>query len=106
MQLGDAIVQRLGERGRRYVAAVEARAPHAPLALLREVLERYDEYGEAAVAVAIESLLHFSVVKRGTLWRLCDRYGGTPRIDKPPMASLPFVDVECRPLTAYDVVAA
>ena len=105
-QLGDAIVERLGERGRRYVAAVEGRAPHAPLALLREVLERYDEYGEAAVAIAIESQLHFSVVKRGTLSRLCHRFGGTPRIDVPPAASLPLVDVECRPLTAYDVVAA
>ena len=104
--LGDAIVERLGERGRRYVAAVEHQAPHAPLALLREVLERYDEYGETAVAVAIESLLHFAVVKRGTLSKLCHRFGGTPRINVPPAASLPLVEVERRPLTAYDVVAA
>ena len=104
--LGDAIVERLGERGRRYVAAVEHQASHAPLALLREVLKRYDEYGETAVAVAIESLLHFAVVKRGTLSKLCHRFGGTPQINVPPAASLPLVEVERRPLTAYDVVAA
>jgi transposase len=104
--LGDAIVERLGERGRRYVAAVEARAPHAPLALLREVLERYDEYGETAVSVAIESLLHFSIVKRGTLSTLCYRFGGTPQLGVAQTSSLPFVEVERRSLSAYDVVAA
>ena len=38
-QLGDAIIARFGDIGRRYVDQVEHKAPHAPLALLREVLE-------------------------------------------------------------------
>jgi len=106
-QLGEAIVDRLGEVGRRYVEAIEHKAPHAPLALLREVLERHDEYGAAVVNGSIESLLQFAVVKRGTLTTLCHRFGGTPRVALPAMASsLPHVDVEQRSLASYDVAAA
>ncbi len=106
-QLGEAIVDRLGEVGRRYVEAIEHKAPHAPLALLREVLERHDEYGAAIVNGSIESLLQFAVVKRGTLTTLCHRFGGTPRVALPAMASsLPHVDVELRSLASYDVAVA
>ena len=105
-QLGDAISNRLGESGRRYVAAVEHKAPHAPLALLREVLERADEYGVETVSAALESLLQFTIVKRGTLSSLCHRFGGTPRIVTPALTTFPHVDVEQRPLSVYDGAAA
>jgi transposase len=105
-QLGDAIIDRLGETGRRYVKAVERKAPHAPLAFLREVIQRTDEYGVATVSAAIESLMQFSVVKRGTLSTLCDRFGGTPGVVTPGMRSLPHVDVEQRSLAVYDGAAA
>jgi hypothetical protein len=102
----DAIIDRLGETGRRYVEAVERKAPHAPLAFLREVIQRTDEYGVATVRAAIESLMQFSVVKRGTLSTLCYRFGGTPRVVTPGMRSLPHVDVEQRSLSVYDGAAA
>ena len=106
-RLGEAIVDRLGEVGRRYVEAIELKAPHAPLALLREVLERHDEYVAIIVTGSIESLLQFAVVKRGTLTPLCHRFGGTPRVALPMMTSpLPHVDVEQRSLASYDVAAA
>jgi hypothetical protein len=105
-QLGEAISKRLGESGRRYVAAVEHKAPHAPLALLREVLERADEYGVTTVTAAIDSLLQFSIVKRGTLSTLCHRFGGTPRIITSAPTSFAHVDVEQRPLSVYDGAAA
>lgn len=104
--LGEVIVERFGESGRRYVEAIEHKAPHAPLALLREVLERHDEYGAKVVAAAIESLLQFSIVKRGTLSTLCNRFGGTPRVVAPTAMSLPHVDVEQRSLSVYDEFAA
>lgn len=104
-QLGEAIADRLGEPGRRYVDAIESKAPHAPLVLLREVLERADEYGESVVTAAVESLLHFSIVKRGMLSTLCHRFGGTPRVPTAAIA-LPHVDVEQRSLAVYDGAAA
>jgi len=105
--LGEAVVERFGEGGRRYVAAVEAKAPHAPLALLREVLERDAEFHHDVVAGAIESLLAFDVVKRGVLSTLCHRFGGTPRITAEPAASvLPHIEVEQRSLAVYDEFAA
>ncbi len=106
VQLGEAISNRLGESGRRYVAAVENKAPHAPLALLREVLERVDEYGVATVTAALESLLQFSIIKRGTLSSLCHCFGGTPHVLTPQRISIPNVDVEQRPLSVYDGAAA
>ena len=105
-QLGDAVSNCLGESGRRYVAAVEHKAPHAPLALLREVLERADEYGVATVTAAVESLLQFSIIKRGTLSSLCHRFGGTPRIVTPASRTVPHVDVEQRSLSVYDGAVA
>jgi hypothetical protein len=105
-KLGEVINSRLGESGRRYVAAVEQKAPHAPLALLREVLARADEYGVATVTAAIDSLLQFSIIKRGTLSTLCHRFGGTPRIVTSAPASFPNVDVEQRPLSVYDGAVA
>ncbi len=104
--LAEAIVERLGETGRRYVHAVELKAPHAPLGMLREVLERYDEYNVTVVAAALESLLQFSIVKRGTLSTLCQRFGATPRVILPTAASFPHVEVEQRKLAVYDEFAA
>lgn len=101
-QLGEAIVDRFGECGRRYVEEIERKAPHAPLALLREVLARNEEYGRVVVAAAMESLVQFSIVKRGTLSMLCHRFGGTPKIQTPGSTALPHVDVERRQLSVYD----
>jgi transposase len=105
-QLGEAIRKRLGQSGHRYIAAVEQKAPHAPLALLREVLERADEYGPSTVTAAIDSLLQFSIVKRGMLSTLCHRFGGTPRIDTSATTSFVHIDVEQRPLSVYDAAVA
>jgi len=105
-QLGEAIVDRFGENGRRYVEEVERKAPHAPLALLREVLARNEEYGTAVVAAAIQSLVQFSIVKRGTLSTLCHRFGGTPAIQTSGSTLPPHVDVEQRQLAAYDEAVA
>lgn len=104
--LGEVVVKRFGENGRRYVAAVEAKAPHAPLALLREVLDRDAEFHHDVVAGALESLLAFKVVKRGVLSTLCHRFGGPPRIAAASAGVLPHVDVEQRSLAVYDEVAA
>jgi transposase len=103
--LGETIVTQLGDVGRRYVAAVEAKAPHAPLAMLREVLERYNEYGDAVVRSAIDRLLALAIVKRGQLSALCYRSGVTPAILAPPIA-LPVIVVEQRPLSSYDTATA
>lgn len=106
-QLGDLIVERFGELGRRYVEIIEATAPHAPLALLREVLEREREYGAELVAAVLESLVQYRIVKRAALTGLCGRFGKTPRIDTPMVtSSLPQVEVERRPLSVYDGVTA
>jgi len=105
--LGEQVVNRFGESGRRYVAIVEAKAPHAPLALLREVLERDAEFQHDVVAAAIDSLVAFKVVKRGALSSLCHRFGGTPRIAVDPTpSSIPHVEVEKRSLAVYDEYAA
>lgn len=104
--LGELVVERFGEIGRRYVAEVEGRAPHAPLALLREVLEHDAEFDHDIVAAAIESLLAFHVVKRGMLSTLCHRFGGTPRIPSGYPSALPHVEVEQRSLAVYDEAAA
>jgi hypothetical protein len=105
-QLGDAIIERYGSIGVRYVELVERKAPHAPIAFLREVLERHDEYGSSTVSGALESLLQFSVIKRGTLSTLCQRFGGTPKILIGTSANVPHVEVERRSLSVYDEVAA
>ena len=105
-QLGDAIAARLGEPGRRYVETVELKAPHAPLALLREVLDRADDYGAPVVTAALESVVHFSIVKRGMISTLCHRLGGTPRVVTSSSTALPTIDVEQRPLSIYDGAVA
>jgi transposase len=105
-QLGDAIIERYGTSGGRYVDLVEQKAPHAPLAILREVLERHEEYGPSTVISALESLLEFSIIKRGMLTTLCQRFGGTPNIDTRKSTRIPDVDVERRSLSFYDEVAA
>jgi transposase len=104
-QLGDAVIARLGEIGRTYVSLVEAKAPHAPLAVLREVLEREMEFGVAVVTAALQTLLDFAIVKRGLLSTLCYRFG-SPRIIVPTVGSLPHVEVESRQLSVYDEAAA
>jgi transposase len=104
--LGDRVVDSFGELGRRYVNAVERSAPHAPLAILREVCEREAEFGRPIVAAAIESLLQFKVVRRGTLSRLCYRFGTVPTLSMTPITHLPEVTVERRDLALYDGPAA
>lgn len=104
--LGDRIVAAFGDLGRRYVREVERRAPHAPLALLREIFEREAEFGKPIVARSLETLLQFGVIKRNALSRLCYRYGETPRLLTPSSAPLPGIEVERRPLARYDEVAA
>jgi hypothetical protein len=87
------------------VSLVEAKAPHAPLAVLREVLEREMEFGVAVVTAALQTLLDFAIVKRGLLSTLCYRFG-SPRIIVPTVGSLPHVEVESRQLSVYDEAAA
>jgi transposase len=107
VQLGDLVADRFGELGRRYVEIIRTTAPHSPLALLREVLEREREYGAELVAAVLESLVQYRIVKRAALSRLCHRFGKTPRIDTPMIAStLPQIEVERRPLSVYDRVTA
>ena len=104
-QLGEAVVARMGEIGRAYVLAVERKAPHAPLAILREVLDRETEFGTAVVTSALRTLLQFSIVKRGRLSMLCYRFS-SPRITLPTINALPNVDVEQRDLSVYDGAVA
>ena len=105
-QLGCAVVERFGDLGERYVAAVEKRAPHAPLAILREVLERENEYEPAVVAAGMDSLLRFGIIKHGVLSTLCYRFGAIPKLPQLSIRPLPQVDVEQRSLAMYDEVAA
>jgi len=104
--LGDAVAERFGDVGRSYAEAIERSAPHAPLALLREVLERADEYGDPLVCAALETLLSLSIVKRGMLSRLCERFGTMRVGDRASISELPHVAIEQRSLAAYEVVAA
>lgn len=105
-QLGDTIAERFGELGRHYVDAVEAAAPHAPLAILTEVLDREKDYGAALVCAALESLVQFKIVQRGALSRLCYRFGKTPVVQAESAVAVPRVEVEQRSLAVYDEVAA
>lgn len=105
-QLGCAVVERFGELGERYVAAVEKRAPHMPLAILREILERDNEYERSVVAAGMDSLLRLGLVKHGVLSTLCYRFGATPKLPPISFAQLPHVVVEQRSLAIYDEVAA
>jgi len=104
--LGDRVAESFGELGRRYVEAVEHRAPHAPLAVLREVCESETQFGRPIVAAVIESLLQFNIIKRGTLSRLCYRFGTVPQLNVSPNSGFPNIEVERRDLAAYDGPAA
>jgi transposase len=102
--IGERITVILGELGARYVNAVERKAPHAPVAILREVLERLAEFDHQVVVKALETLLEFQVIKRGELSRLCYRFGSpTPALST--VAALPTLRVERRSLAVYDALA-
>jgi transposase len=105
-ELGDRVAEMFGQIGRQYVDEIERHAPHAPLALLREVFERESEFGRPIVGAAIESLLQFNVVKRGALSKLCYRFGTVPQLKVAAINALPDVLVERRDLTVYDEAAA
>jgi hypothetical protein len=105
-ELGDKVAEIFGEIGRQYVDEIERQAPHAPLALLREVFDRESEFGRPIVGAAIESLLQFNVIKRSALSRLCYRFGTVPQLSVAAIQALPDVQVERRELTAYDEAAA
>jgi transposase len=105
-QLGCAVIERFGDLGERYVAAVEQRAPHMPLAVLREVLERENEYDAAIVAAGIEGLLQLGLVKHGILSTLCYQFEATPKLSLSAMKPIPHIVVEQRSLAVYDEVVA
>ncbi len=103
VQLADRVAENFGELGRCYAAEIERRAPHAPLALLREVLERETEFGRPIVAAVIESLLQFGVVRLGTLSRLCHRFAVVPNCIMPsPHQRIAEIEVQKRELSVYD----
>ena len=105
-QLGCAVIERFGDLGERYVAAIEKRAPHTPLAILREVLEREKEYEIPVVAAVMDSLLQIGLFKHGVLSTLCYRYGAIPKLPPMSVPLLPDIHVEQRSLAVYDGVAA
>jgi transposase len=103
--LACAVIERFGDLGGRYVAAIEKRAPHAPLAILREVLEQENHYDRCAVAAVMDSLLGLGIVKHGVLSTLCRRLGATLKLRPISLADLPHIEVEQRSLSVYDEVA-
>jgi transposase len=104
--LSDSVTERFGLLGRRYAELIEKKAPHAPLAILNEVLDREKEYGADLVGGILESLLQCRLVKRGALSKLCHRLGKVPRLEVTTEIALPNIDVEQRSLATYDEVAA
>jgi Integrase core domain len=104
--LSDRVAERFGLLGRRYAELVEKKAPHAPLAILNEVLDREKEYGADLVGGILESLLQCRLVKRGALSKLCHRLGKMRRLEVPTEIALPKIDVERRSLATYDEAAA
>jgi len=106
VELGDRVIEAFGELGRRYVDEVERRAPHAPLAILREIIDRQAEFGKPIVAASLESLLQFKVIQRGKLSKLCYRFGTIPTLSLPPVQNFPDVEVEHRALCVYDEATA
>jgi hypothetical protein len=105
-ELGIRIIERFGELGERYVATVGSHAPHAPLALLREVIATVEQFPEVIVRRSIETLLEFGVVKRGKLESLCYRYGAQEVVERAPLPLAAFAEVEQRTLRSYDEVYA
>jgi hypothetical protein len=74
------------------------------LAVLREVLERHDEFGRDVVAPILQRLVDVGVAKRNLLSQLCYRQRRVPRLPK-RLAHIPAIIVEQRPLAVYDQVA-
>ena len=102
--LGQQVAREFGELGRSYVALVEKRAPHAPWAVLREVLDRHDEFGREVVAAALQRLVDAGIAKRHLLSQLCYRRRRIPRLSR-RFGRIPVVAVEQRSLSVYDQVA-
>jgi len=103
-ELAGHVAREFGELGRRYADLVEKRAPHAPLAVLREVLDRHDEFGRDVVAPILQQLVDAGVAKRNLLSQLCYRRRRVPRLPK-RSARIPVITVEQRSLAFYDQVA-
>lgn len=103
-QLGQHVVREFGELGQRYVNLVEKRAPHAPLAVLREVLDRHDDFGREVVAPILRQLVDAGVAKHHLLSKLCYRRRRVPRL-RPRSRPIPIIAVEQRSLSVYDEVA-
>lgn len=98
------VAREFGELGSRYVALVERRAPHAPLAVLREVLDRHDEFGREVVAAILQQLVDTGIAKRNLLTQQCYRRRCVPRLVR-RSGCIPTVDVEQRSLAVYDQAA-
>ncbi len=103
-QLAGQVAREFGDAGRRYADLVEKRAPHAPLAVLREVLDRHDEFGRDVVAPILQKLVDAGVVKRNLLSQLCYRRRRVPKLAK-RSRPIPLIAVEQRSLASYDQVA-
>lgn len=103
-ELARHVVREFGELGQRYADLVEKRAPHAPLAVLREVLDRHDEFGRDVVAPLLQQLVDIGVAKRNLLSHLCYRNRRIPQLPK-RSERIPVVAVEQRSLAIYDQVA-
>ena len=103
-ELARQVAREFGEAGRRYADLVEKRAPHAPLAVLREVLDRHDEFGRDVVEPILQRLVDIGVAKRNLLSQLCYRQRRTPKLPR-RSGRVPLIAVEQRSLAAYDQVA-
>ena len=103
-ELARQVAREFGDVGRRYADFIEKRAPHAPLAILREVLDRHDEFGRDVVAPILQQLVGAGVVKRNLLTQLCYRRRRVPRL-RQRAGHIPAIVVEQRPLADYDRVA-
>lgn len=103
-ELAGQVAREFGDAGRRYADLVEKRAPHAPLAVLREVLDRHDEFGRDVVAPILQKLVDVGVVKRNLLSQLCYRRRQVPKLSK-RSRPIPLIAVEKRSLASYDQVA-
>lgn len=103
-ELAKHVAREFGELDQRYADLVEKRAPHAPLAVLREVLDRHDEFGRDIVAPILQSLVDAGVAKRNLLSQLCYCRRRVPRLAR-RASHIPLVVVEQRSLASYDQAA-
>jgi transposase len=103
-ELTRQVTREFGELGAQYAALVEKRAPHAPLAVLREVLDRHDDFGREIVEPILQQLVDIGVARRGLLSMICYRRRRIPRL-RHRSGEIPAVMVEQRSLTVYDQVA-